>query len=102
MVAVRDRLALLLDAAERLTVDLIAQPPVTVDPRIETPSQAFGVAMREKFDVLPVREADGRIIRYVRREAIEGHRSELDWVRIELSDIHPDEIVSAASPLSIF
>ena len=55
--------------------------------------------MREKFDVLPVREADGRIIRYVRREAIEGHRSELDWVRIELSDIHPDEIVSAASPL---
>jgi hypothetical protein len=96
---VTDRLGLLLTAAERLTVDLIAQEPITIRPSTDTPGYASFVATRENFDVLPVLEDDGRIVRYLRREALESHRSEVDWAEFPFDQIHPDQIISAVTPL---
>jgi CBS domain-containing protein len=95
----QDRLALLLKAAERLTVDLIAQEPVCVRVSTDTPGYARHVADSEGFDVLPVVEEDGRIVRYVTREDLDRHPSATEWDAIDLTDIHPDEIVSSASPM---
>ena len=96
----RDRLRLLLEAAERLTVDLIAQPPVTADPRSEAPREACAKAVKEKFDVLPLRDGEsGQITRFVRREELERRYDDAGWDAIEAIDIHPSEIVSATSPI---
>jgi hypothetical protein len=96
---VSDRLALLLNAAERLTVDLIAQEPVTVQPTTNTPGWARSTAEKEHFDVLPLRESNGRIVRYVRRTALDRHDSDTEWEGVVFGDILPDDIVSAASPM---
>jgi len=96
--ALSDRLQRLLAAAERLTVDLVAQEPVTVRLSNDTPDHAQHVADRENFDVLPVAEEDGRIVRFVRRTALLGHNSD-SWQGVRFEDIHPDDIVSASSPL---
>jgi hypothetical protein len=95
----RDRLDLLLAAAERITVDLIAQEPVAVRPSTDTPGWARHVVDAESFDVLPVLEDDGRIVSYLRRSTLERHASEVDWTGIAFETIEPDEIVSATTPL---
>jgi hypothetical protein len=95
----QDRLTLLLEAGERLTVDLVAQEPVVVRLETETPGYARHVADRENFDVLPIKEKDGRIVRYVRRATLEQHLSDTEWDGIRLDAIDPDDIVSAASPM---
>jgi len=59
-------------------VDLVTQDPVTVRPRTETPGYVRFVAARENFGVLPILEDDGRITRYVRREVLEAHHSDVD------------------------
>jgi hypothetical protein len=92
-------LELLLEAAERLSVDLIAQEPVSVRLESDTPGYARYVAAAENFDVLPIEERDGRIVRYVRRSALESHGSDTEWIGLEFVEIHPDEIVSSTSPL---
>jgi hypothetical protein len=94
-----DRLTLLLEAAERLTVDLVTQDPVAVRIGSDTPGYARHVADAENFDVLPIKEHDGRIIRFVRRTSLERCESGEEWDGIPLEDIHPDEIVSATAPL---
>jgi hypothetical protein len=58
---VRERLGLLLTAAERLTVDLFAQSPVAVRLSGDTPGYGRHAADSERFDVLPVQEDDGRM-----------------------------------------
>jgi len=77
------RLDSLLAAAERLTVDLIAQTPVTVSPSRDTPGIARHVADRENFDVLPFEEDDGRIVRYVRRGSLDVSPSDTEWTNID-------------------
>jgi hypothetical protein len=77
----------------------VAQEPVTVRIGDDTPGYARHVADAENFDVLPISEGDGRIIRYVRRTALAEHPSDTDWDGLVLDDIHPDDIVSASSPL---
>src|SRR5438045_3282705 len=94
----RHRLLRLMAAAERLTVDLIAQEPVAVQLELQTPRRALEMAEAENFDVLPVKEADGRIVRYVRRSELEMHRTEA-WDQLALEEIRPHEIVSCENPL---
>jgi hypothetical protein len=95
----RDRLGHLLAAAERITVDLVAQEPITVRPSSDTPEWARHVADSEQFDVLPVREDDGRIVRLASREHLDAHESETDWDGFAFDQIYPDDIVSATTPL---
>jgi len=96
---VADRLELLLAAAERLTVDLVAQTPVTVRLENDTPGYARHVADREGFDVLPVEESDGRIIRYIDKLALDAHGPDDKWDGFEFVEVHADDLVSAATPL---
>jgi hypothetical protein len=96
---IASRLAMLLAAAERLTVDLIAQDPVSISLARDTPAYARHVAQAENFDILPVRERDGKIVRYVSRSTLERHPSDTDWEAAAFEVIRADEIVSAATPL---
>ena len=82
LAAEQQRLSRLMVAAERLTVDLIAQEPIVVRLESQTPDHALDVALAENFDVLPVKEMDGRIVRYVHRSDLEKHRSD-PWDRVE-------------------
>jgi predicted transcriptional regulator len=95
----RDRPGLLLAAAERLTVDLVAQTPVAIRLRADTLAYARHVAEAEGFDVLPVLEEDGRIIRYICKSALDVCESEEEWRGVELVEIHADDLVSASTPL---
>jgi hypothetical protein len=92
------RLLRLMAAAERLTVDLIAQRPIVCQLESQTPADALDIAAAENFDVLPVEETDGRIVRYVLRDDLETHRSD-PWDQVEFKAIRPDEIVSSVNPL---
>lgn len=98
-VVTRNDLGSLLAAAERLTVDLIAQPLVTVAPSTDTPGYARHVAERENFDVIPIVEDDGRILRTVRRQVLDRHDDEKRWEQMDLDPIRADELVSSTTPL---
>lgn len=89
----------LLAAAERLTVDLIAQPPIGVDPTRQSPAEAADKAVQERYDVLPIVESDGRIVKYVRRQVLENHRADADWTYVSLCEILPDDLATATTPL---
>ncbi len=65
----------------------------------DTPAFARELAEQEQFDLVPIREGDNRIISYVRRETLERAAAGAMWSDVEQAVIHPNEIVSANSPI---
>jgi hypothetical protein len=65
IVAFVPHLASLFASADDLLVDAVAQPPWCVDPASQDVAEAFRVADKQGFDLLPVRESGGELRRTV-------------------------------------
>jgi hypothetical protein len=91
------KLEALMKAAERLTVELVAQEPYCVT-RERPLGETLATAQAERFDFLPVRGRDGSIKSFVETAALAGISSWEGLVDIE-QPIDVDLLVAESSPL---
>ena len=92
------KLDALMRAAERLTVDLVAQEPYCASPSERSLEKTKAMAEAERFDFLPIRDPDGSLTRFVRTAAL----AEIDsWDELDRigEPIGVDLLVSESSPL---
>jgi hypothetical protein len=81
-----------------LRVDAIAQAPVCADLAHQMPADAYEQGTEMGFDVLPIREADGEIRRFVRTDAL---RAKKTWrsVDAEALPLGADHLVARDAPV---
>lgn len=86
----------LMEAANRLTIDAVAQFPYSVMEGREV-SSTYAYARQERFSLLPVEEADGihRVVETARLEALTTWKQVIDQARV----LKAHDIVSRHAPL---
>ena len=91
------KLKSIMDAADRLTVDAIAQEPYCV-PRPESVEDVCRYAKKESFDLLPVRETNGAIRRTVKTALLEGLST---WPEVleRAESLTVDDLIAREAPV---
>jgi CBS domain-containing protein len=91
------RLRSSMEAADRLTVGTIAQPPYCVSPD-KNVREVYDHAKREGFDVLPIKDPEGRIRTVVETSHLET-MTDWDQLRARARPVNIDDLVAAAAPM---
>jgi hypothetical protein len=87
----------LLESADGLRVDAIAQDPFCARPDHDDPRSIYNEARERGFDNLPVQDSDGRIRRVVSTSAL-ANATDWDFLRSAATPLSTDQLVARDAP----
>jgi hypothetical protein len=87
----------LLESADGLRVDAIAQDPFCAQPDRADPRSTYIEARERGFDNLPVRDSDGRIRRVVPTSAL-ANATDWEFLKLAANPLSTDQLVARDAP----